>query len=157
MTKQDLFQECKVVLIFENWPVHASVTLFPCRLQRCKHLIKILTWVSQHSTFLTLGNYMTPPLLPAKQALRQPILIRCFFSSAAEYKKYSHQTRWVKTANSLRAPGWLSQLSICLWLGSWSQGPGIESRIGLPAQQEACFPLSHSPCLYSLSLCQMNK
>lgn len=29
MTKQDLFQECKVVLIFENWPVHASVTLFP--------------------------------------------------------------------------------------------------------------------------------
>ena len=27
------------------------------------------------------------------------------------------------------APVWLSQLSICLWLRSWSQGPGIELHI----------------------------
>ena len=24
-----------------------------------------------------------------------------------------------------RVPGWLGQLSICLWLRSWSQGPGV--------------------------------
>ncbi|XP_045838346.1 protein Mdm4 isoform X2 [Meles meles] len=33
------------------------------------------------------------------------------------------------------APGWLSGLSRCLRLGSWSRGPGIESRIGLSAQR----------------------
>ena len=38
------------------------------------------------------------------------------------------------------APGWLSGLSQCLRLKSWSQGPGIKSRIGLSAQQGACFP-----------------
>ena len=41
-----------------------------------------------------------------------------------------------------RAPGWLSQLSICLLLRSWSQSPGIKPCIGLPAQQRACFALS---------------
>jgi len=38
-------------------------------------------------------------------------------------------------------PGWLSRLSGCLRLGSWSQGPGIESRIGLLARRGACFSL----------------
>ena len=50
-------------------------------------------------------------------------------------------------SSSLGAPGWLSGLSLCLWLRSWSQGPGIEPRIGLSAQQGACFPLSLSACL----------
>ena len=50
---------------------------------------------------------------------------------------------------------WVAQLfSVCLWLRSWSQGPGMEPRIRLPAQRTACFSLSCSPCL--CSLCQIN-
>ena len=41
--------------------------------------------------------------------------------------------------------------SVCLRLGSWSQDPVIKPHIWLPAQQRACFSLSHSPCLCSLS------
>ena len=37
---------------------------------------------------------------------------------------------------------WLSQLSICLWVRSGSQGPGIEPHVGLSAQQGAYFSLS---------------
>ena len=39
----------------------------------------------------------------------------------------------------LGAPGWLSGLSLCLRLGSWSQGPGIEPRVGLSARLSAYF------------------
>ena len=34
-----------------------------------------------------------------------------------------------KDCEGLRAPGWLSQLSVCFQLRSWSAGPGIESCI----------------------------
>ena len=49
----------------------------------------------------------------------------------------------------LGAPGWCSQLSICLGLKSWSQDPGMEPHIGIPAQQGVglflwLYPL-HSP------------
>ena len=43
---------------------------------------------------------------------------------------------------SMKVLGWLSWLNICLQLRSWPQSPGTESRIGLPAQQRACFSLS---------------
>lgn len=35
--------------------------------------------------------------------------------------------------HSMLAPGWLRGLSFCLWLRLWSQGPGTEPHIGLPA------------------------
>ena len=58
-------------------------------------------------------------------------------------------------------PGWPSQLSVCLQLRSWSQGPGTEPHIRVPAQQRACFFFSLYLPLYllvlSLSLCQINK
>ena len=56
-------------------------------------------------------------------------------------------------------PGWLSGLGACLWLRSWSQGPGIETCIRLSAQRGVCSSLSlcHSSCLCSLTLCQLNK
>ena len=65
----------------------------------------------------------------------------------------------------VRPPGWLSGLSICLWQRSPSQGAGIESCIGLPAQQGVCFSLSPTPpqhvlihvSILSLSLSQINK
>ena len=38
--------------------------------------------------------------------------------------------------------GWLSWLSICLWLRSGSQGPGIQPHIRLSAQRGVCFSLS---------------
>ena len=43
------------------------------------------------------------------------------------------------------APGWLHQLSVCLWLGLWSQGPGIELWVRLPAPGGVCFSLSLRP------------
>ena len=59
----------------------------------------------------------------------------------------------VKTSSS-GAPGWLSQLSICFQLRSWSWGPGIEPHIRLSAQWRVSFSLSFypSPCSCSLSL-----
>ena len=63
---------------------------------------------------------------------------------------------------SVGAPGWLSGLSVCLWLEPSSQGPGIEPHGGLPAQRGACFSLSLCPTLslvhaHTLSLSQINK
>ena len=41
---------------------------------------------------------------------------------------------------------------------SWFQGPGIESCIGLPAQQGVCFSHPHPhPCAHSPSLAKINK
>ena len=55
-------------------------------------------------------------------------------------------------------PRWLSWLSICLLLGSWSQGPEIEPHIGLLAQPGACFSFSAAPppCALSLSVKKIN-
>ena len=49
--------------------------------------------------------------------------------------------------------GWLCWLSVCLWLRSWSRGPGMEPRVTLPTQEGVCFSLSISlsPCLSSFS------
>ena len=47
---------------------------------------------------------------------------------------------WMKKTY-IGTPGWLSRLSVCLWLRSWSQGPGIKPHIRLPARW-ACFCLS---------------
>ena len=59
----------------------------------------------------------------------------------------------------LGVPRWLSWLSVSLWFRSWSQGPGIEAHIRLPAQKGVCFSLSFycTPCcvlslVFSLSL-----
>ena len=57
-------------------------------------------------------------------------------------------------------PGGLSELSICLQLRSWSQGPQIESHIGFPVQWESAPPSPsafHSPCLCSVTLSLINK
>ena len=53
------------------------------------------------------------------------------------------------------APGWLSRLSICIQLRSWSQGSGMEPHIRFP-EQGACFSLSILLVL-SHSLSQINK
>ena len=53
------------------------------------------------------------------------------------------------------APGWLSLVSICLQLRSWSQGPGMEQRIRLPAQWGVCFSLPLFLCP-SLCLCPLS-
>lgn len=57
------------------------------------------------------------------------------------------------TTDLYGAPEWLSQLSVCLRLGSGPQGPGVESCLELPDQRGVCFPctLPHS-CGVSLSL-----
>ena len=48
----------------------------------------------------------------------------------------------VRTCGVGGAPGWLSWLSVCLWLESWSRDPGIQHPIGLSAQWGVCFFLS---------------
>ena len=42
-------------------------------------------------------------------------------------------------------PRWLNQVSVCLWLKSWSQGPEIKPHIRLPAQWGAYFFLLPAP------------
>ena len=67
---------------------------------------------------------------------------------------------WQKSTKSPLswALGWLSWLSICLWLRSWSQDPGIQPHIEFPPQWGVCFflfPLPFFPtqvCSLSLSL-----
>ena len=64
------------------------------------------------------------------------------------------QITFVKKIERKGVPGWLSQLSACLLLRSWSQGPGMETWVGLPAQRGVCFFLSLCPSLcfiFSLS------
>ena len=52
-------------------------------------------------------------------------------------------------------------VGVCLRLRSWSQGPGTQPYVGLPASQGACFSLCLSFCLLSpllgLSLSKKNK
>ena len=57
------------------------------------------------------------------------------------------------------APGWLSGLKPLPSAQVMSQGPGMEARIRLSAQQGACFPssLSLPVCLLVISVCQINK
>ena len=53
-------------------------------------------------------------------------------------------------------PGLFSRLIVWLWLGSWSQGPGMEPHLGLPAQPGSLLlplPLSVAPPASALSLC----
>jgi len=57
----------------------------------------------------------------------------------------------------ITVPGWLSWLSDCLRLRSWSRSPGIESHIWLPAQRLVCFFLWPSLLSCSLTLSQINK
>ena len=73
-------------------------------------------------------------------------LIKCKVMSQVLFTIISH---------CVGAPGWLSRLSVCLHLRFWSQGPGIELHIGLPAQ----LPASSSTflSLYVLSLSFSNK
>lgn len=64
-TEQELFQGCKAVLIFENWLMHASLTLHFCqpwRLQIYRLVIKIVTYISECKISWILGNNMTPPV-----------------------------------------------------------------------------------------------
>ena len=58
----------------------------------------------------------------------------------------------------LGAPGWLSQVSVCLQLRSWSQSPRIEPHVRLPAQQRSLLlsPSAPPPSLCSLSLKLIN-
>ena len=41
---------------------------------------------------------------------------------------------------NLGAPGWLSGLSLCLRLRSWSQGPGMEPHMGSLLRMEPASP-----------------
>ena len=53
---------------------------------------------------------------------------------------------------SVIGPGWLSQLSVCLFLRSWSQDPGIKPHVEFPVQWGVCFSLSLCPLPLPLSL-----
>ena len=63
---------------------------------------------------------------------------------------------------NLGAPGWLSQLSVCFWLRSWSQGPGMEPQLGNLCSAGGLLlplplPLSPCSCLCMCSFSQINK
>lgn len=56
-------------------------------------------------------------------------------------KRKAKEVKTKQKKDTEGVPGWLRWLGICLWLRSWLLGPGIETHIGFPAQQRACFPL----------------
>ena len=51
-----------------------------------------------------------------------------YWSPGCEFKPHVGHRDYLKK-NKIGWPGWLSQLSICLRLRSWSQGPGIKPRL----------------------------
>ena len=65
------------------------------------------------------------------------------FNTKVHYEKILQCMFSVKSGKW--APGWLSQLSVCFQLRSWSQHPGIEPHVGLPDYQEVCFSLTLCP------------
>ena len=70
---------------------------------------------------------------------------------------FSWKKCWFLSLTTLKskgngAPGYLSQLSVCFQLRSWSQSPGIEPWVGPPAQWGVCFSLYPLPAIRALSL-----
>ena len=124
------------------WPGPAWLYSLPCILQptgpaQCSVLQTLLATHIQCICTISLFtkiSYLLPEL-----SLQGGLL---FFPKIL-LKKLLKNTSW-------GAPGWLNQLSICLWLGSWSRGPGIQPHIRLLAQRGVCFSLS--PCSCSLSV-----
>ncbi len=92
-----------------------------------------------------------------KQFFSFLILIICFFFSFSFWVSLAmvlinFNKLWSFKKVSFRgAPEWLSWLSVCLQLRSWSRGPGIEPHVRLPAQWGVCFSLLLSLCALSLS------
>ena len=111
-------------------------------------------------------------LLPLPLSLMNKIIFKkiflksCLIKSIRKDKMYKG-TIWInntlvnkfKRLVFLGAPGWLSRLSGCLQLRSWSQNPGIEPHA--PAYREPASPSPPWPCalLHALflSLSQINK
>ena len=62
---------------------------------------------------------------------------------------------WHPYKNSIGVPRWLSWLTVCLPLRSWSHGSGIQPYFGLLAQRGICFCLCSYLCSCSLSLSQI--
>lgn len=98
-------------------------------------------------------------LLHFSQWTVQILFFLCIPSCAKEWKalirRIIHNFR--KQCQSLRnidmgAPGWLSQLTVCLQLMTWSQGRRMKPHIRLPAQQGVCLSLSLCPSLCSGAL-----
>ena len=66
---------------------------------------------------------------------------------------------WVRLKHHLRAPGWLSWLSVCLPLRSWFWRPGIEPPSSLISRESASpspSPPPHPTCVLSLSLSSLS-
>ena len=90
-----------------------------------------------------LGNAVTCFLLPLPCYLYNKLKIKA--------KIPSKDSRYSLSLYRMGAPGWLSsRLSVCLQLSSWSQGPGIQTCIRVPAQRRVC--LSSSSCSLTSSL-----
>ena len=120
-----------------------------------------VNWDPEANLFLSPMYKWGPSTLPHKDVALRIIHLSLFppqvssndMSSCHEWppgmctKVYGPHSK----TRDMGAPGWLSWLSICLWFRSWSQGPGIEPRVGLPAQQSLSLPF------LSLALSQINK
>lgn len=78
-----------------------------------------------------MGLSVSDKILLTKQADKQTVAFSCAIKQYSAFKKQGNGT-----------PAWLSGLLahvlICFWLTSSSQGPGIESHIGLLAMQGVC-------------------
>ena len=117
-----------------NGPVLFKVRLWQLRTMSCRIELETRYWVLAETA-------------PVPESV-----VDCFVMLVNTYNKV-HGKRM-----SFGAPGWLSQFSVCLWLRTWSRGPGIE----VSAQCGVCFslslcPLRTHPCSCSLSHSLSNK
>ena len=117
-------------------------------------------WALKSSTRFPWGRIQCP-LLPlglgvhesssrrngSKKRPTCPSSLQAFTRQGQEEKPL--EIRNVKALKFVIAGTWVAQwLSICLWLRSWSRGPGIESHLRLP--REPASPsayVSASPCV----------
>ena len=75
-----------------------------------------------------------------------------YFMMSSDFKDLKYHKKVSLKYFILGAPGWLSRLSACLQLRSWSQGPGTEPQMGLPQWRAACFSFCSSFLFCSLLL-----
>ena len=102
---------------------------------RCWQIPSITTGldpgVCQSNTKVVIHFYLTYYVLKKKKKTSRP-------RKTLVNKKEKELSKNSKTG----VPGWLSKISLCLQLRSWSRGPGIEPHSWVSAQRGACFSLS---------------
>ena len=104
------------------------------------------------------GNFLCPPC--SVHAINPEWLWQHSSFFPSHPRTYSPSSLPLLKNNQTGTAGCLSGLDTCLWLRSWSWGPGIRPQVQLPAQWGVCvffFPLPWPPRSCTLSHTVSNK